>query len=394
MPSSAVARAEEAAIRGSPYLKTACGVNFSARSDALGDCVSMERIMVTSSPDGLSRRLVLGALAAMPALPGLLDASAAQAQNATPLASWNDGPAKQAILDFVRVTTDPSSKDFVPPQERIAEFDQDGTLWVEHPVYTQVAFCLDHVPELVKARPELKNRQPFKTVLSGDREAIAKLSLREFFEIIVGTQSGMDVEAFREISRKWLAEAKHARWDRLYTELVYQPMIEVLNYLRANGYRTFIATGGSAGFVREYAEKVYGIVPEQVCGTEQAFKYGYDKDHRPILTREPKLVLDNLDAGKIENFWLMYGRRPYAAFGNSSADDQQMLEYVKAGSVARLSVAVLHDDAKREYAYGPAQGLPNTSVGTFSQEMYDMARKQGWIVVSMKDDWKRIFAFE
>ena len=218
--------------------------------------------------------------------------------------------------------------------------------------------------------------------------------MRDFFEIVLGTQSGMDVEAFREISRKWFAEAKHPRWDRLYTELVYQPMIEVLQYLRATGYRTFIATGGSAGFVREYAQKVYGIVPEQVAGTEQAFKYGYDKDHRPVLTREPKLVLDNLGAGKIENFWLMYGRRPYAAFGNSSSDDQQMLEYVKAGSGARLSVAVLHDDAKREYAYGPAQGLPNTSVGAFSQEMYDMAKKQGWTVVSMKDDWKRIFAFE
>ena len=294
----------------------------------------------------------------------------------------------------MRVTTDSSSKDFVPPEERIAEFDQDGTLWVEHPVCTQIVFCLDHVGDLVKAKPELKDREPFKTVLFGDREAIAKLSMREFFEIVLGTQSGMDVEAFREISRKWLAQSRHPRWDRLYTELVYLPMIEVLNYLRANGYRTFIATGGSAGFVREYAEKVYGIVPQQVAGTEQAFTYGYDKNYRPILTREPKLVLNNLEAGKIENFWLMYGRRPYAAFGNSSSDDQQMLEYVKAGSGARLAVAVLHDDEKREYAYGPAQGLPNTSVGTFSQTMYDMAKKQGWVVVSMKDDWKRIFAFE
>src|SRR5271157_3339100 len=354
----------------------------------------MERIMVTSSPDGVSRRLVLGALAAMPALPGLLDASAAQAQNTTPLASWNDGPAKQAILDFVRVTTDPSSKDFVPPAERVAEFDQDGTLWVEHPVYTQIVFCLDHVPDLVKAKPELKDHEPFKTVLSGDREAITKLSMRDFFEIVLGTQSGMDVEAFREISGKWLAEAKHPRWDRLYTELVYQPMIEVLNNLRANGYRTFIATGGSAGFVREYAQKVYGIVPEQVAGTEQAFKYGYDKDHRPILTREPKLVLENLGAGKIENFWLEYGRRPYAAFGNSSSDDQQMLEYAKAGSGARLSAVVMHDDAIREYAYGPAQGLPDTKVGTLSPAMYDMAKKQDWIIISMKNDWKRIFAFE
>jgi haloacid dehalogenase-like hydrolase len=192
--------------------------------------------------------------------------------------------------------------------------------------------------------------------------------------------------------RKWLATAKHPRWKRPYTELVYQPMLEVLHYLRANGYRTFIATGGSAGFVREYSDRVYGISPEQVAGTEQAFKYGYDKDQRPILTREPKLVLDNLEAGKIENFWLMYGRRPYAAFGNSSSDDQQMLEYVKAGTIARLSAVVVHDDAAREYAYGPAQGLPDTSVGTLSQAMYDMAKKQGWAIISMKNDWKRIFS--
>jgi haloacid dehalogenase-like hydrolase len=355
----------------------------------------LEKSIVSSNAsDGLDRRLILGALAALPALPALLDATTAGAQTEAPLASWNDGPAKHAILDFVRATTDPSSKDFVPPEERIAEFDQDGTLWVEHPVYTQVVFCLDHVPDLVKAKPELKDREPFKTVLSGDREAIAKLSMRDFFEIVLGTQSGMDVEAFRDEVRKWLVVAKHPRWDRPYTELVYQPMLEALAYLRANGFRTFIATGGSASFVREYAQKVYGILPEQVAGTEQAFKYGYDKDHRPILTREPKLVLDNLEAGKIENFWLMYGRRPNAAFGNSSSDDQQMLEYVKAGSGARLSVAVLHDDAKREYAYGPAQGLPDTKIGTFSQEMYDMAKRQGWTIISVKNDWKKIFAFE
>ena len=354
--------------------------------------------MPSISPfSAVNRRALLSTLLALPALSGALLSASAPAQAVTPsdaLPSWNDGPAKQAILDFVRVTTDQTSANFVPPEDRIAEFDQDGTLWVEHPVYTQIVFCLDRVGDLVKAKPQLKNRQPFKTVLSGDREAIAKLSMREFFEIVLATQSGMDVEAFREDVRKWLAAAKHPRWNRPYTELVYQPMIEVLNYMRANGYRTFIATGGSAGFVGEYSEKVYGIPPQQVAGTEQAFKYGYDKDHRPILTREPKLVLNNLGAGKIQNFWMLYGRRPYAAFGNSSSDDQQMLEYVKAGSGARLSVAVLHDDAKREYAYGPAQGLPNTSVGTFSQQMYDMASRQGWIVVSMKDDWKRIFAFE
>jgi hypothetical protein len=171
-------------------------------------------------------------------------------------------------------------------------------------------------------------------------------------------------------------------------------MLEVLHYLRANGYKTFIATGGSSGFVREYSNTVYGIPPEQVAGTEQAFKYGYDKDQRPILTREPKLVLDNLEAGKIENFWLMFERRPVAAFGNSSSDDQQMLEYVKSGSGGRPSGLVVHDDATREYAYGPAQGLPDTKVGTLSQEMYETAKKQGWVVISMKNDWRRIFVFE
>jgi len=255
-----------------------------------------------------------------------------------PLPSWNDGAAKQAIVEFVKTTTDKASPKFVPPAERIAAFDQDGTLWVEHPVYTQFMYCLDRVGALVKEKPELKNVEPFKTVLSGDREAIAKLSDKALFEIVLATQSGMTEEEFRTDVEKWLATAKDPRWKRPYTELTYQPMQEVLKYLRASGYKTYIATGGSAGFVRMYSEQVYGILPEQVAGTAQAFKYGYDKDRRPILTREPKIVLDNLDAGKIENFYLLYGRRPYAAFGNSSSDDQQMLEFVKAGTGARLSV--------------------------------------------------------
>jgi hypothetical protein len=343
----------------------------------------------------VSRRALLATAAALPALSELVASAAAQAQaSAGVLPSWNDGPAKQAIIEFVQATTTQGSPNFVPPEERIAEFDQDGTLWVEHPVYTQVVYCLEHVPALVKEKPVLKNREPFKTVLSGDREAIAKLPIRAMFEIVLATQSGMTVEAFREDVGRWLAAAKHPRWNRLYTELVYQPMLEVLGYLRANGYKTFIATGGSAGFVREYSERVYGISPEQVAGTTQAVKYGYDKDHRPILTMEPKLVLDNLEAGKIENFWLLYGRRPHAAFGNSSSDDQQMLEYAKAGAGARLSGLVMHDDAAREYAYGPAQGLPDTKVGTLSQAMYDMAQQQNWTIISMKNDWKRIFPFE
>jgi len=231
-------------------------------------------------------------------------AASAQAQTGSdPLPSWKEGAAKDGILKFVRDTTDQSNPNFVPPAERIAEFDQDGTLWVEHPVYTQVVFCLERVPALVKAKPELGQREPFKTVLSGNRDAIAHLSMGEIFEIVLATQSGMTVDVFREQVGKWLAMATHPRWNRRYTDLVYQPMLEVLRLFRANGYRTFIATGGSAGFVREYSDEVYGILPEQVCGTEQAFKYGYDKDHRPILTQEPKLALDNLGAGKLENFW-------------------------------------------------------------------------------------------
>jgi len=311
-----------------------------------------------------------------------------------PLPSWNEGASKKAILDFVHATTDKSSPKFVPIDARIAEFDQDGTLWVEQPVYSEVIYCFDHVGALVKEKPELKDREPFKTVLSGDRKAIAQLPLRELFEIVFATQSGMTVEQFRSEVNQWMATAKDPRWNRRYTELVYQPMQEVLRYLRAHSYKTYIATGGSAGFVRAYSEATYGIPPEQVNGTTQAFQYGYDKDQRPVLTREPKAVLDNMEAGKIENFWLCYGRRPYAAFGNSSGDDQQMLEYVKAGTGERLSVVVMHDDATREYAYGPAQGLPDTKVGPLSQAMYDMAKSQNWVVISMKNDWKRIFPFD
>ena len=316
------------------------------------------------------------------------------ARDGDPLPSWNNGPAKQAIIDFVKTTTDKNNSKFVPPEERIAEFDQDGTLWVEQPLYTQFLYCLERVGTLAKESPELKDREPYKTVLSGDRAAIAQLPTRELFEIILATQSGITVEEFGADVKGWLATAKDPRWKRPYTDLTYLPMQEVLKYLRANGYKTFIATGGSTGFVRAYSEQVYGIPPEQVAGTAQAFKYGYDKAGGPILTREPKLVLDNLGAGKIENFWLMYGHRPYAAFGNSSSDDQQILEYVKAGTGARLSAVVMHDDAAREYAYGPAQGLPDTKVGTLSQEMYDMAKKQNWIVISMKNDWKQIFTWE
>ncbi|MGA8319268.1 MAG: HAD family hydrolase [Xanthobacteraceae bacterium] len=312
---------------------------------------------------------------------------------ADPLASWNEGPSKQAILDFVRATTDPASPKLVPPEERIATFDQDGTLWVEHPVYSQLIYCFDRVPAVVKAKPSLAKVEPFRTALSGDREAIAKLPLRGLEEIAMATLSGMTVGEFDAEVKKWLAGAKGPRWKRPYTDLTYQPMQDVLSYFRANGYKTYIVTGGGQDFVRQYSERVYGIQPEQVVGSAGDTTYGYDKDGKPILTKDPKLLLNNDNAGKPEGIHLQIGRRPHAAFGNSSGD-RQMLEYTGAGDGVRLMMLVLHDDAQREYAYGPAQDLPDTKVGTFPPALYDEAKKNGWTVISMKNDWKRIFAFE
>jgi phosphoglycolate phosphatase-like HAD superfamily hydrolase len=309
------------------------------------------------------------------------------------LASWNDGPAKQEIIDFVRTTTDRSNPRFVPPHERIAVFDQDGTLWVEHPMYTFVTYCFERVPMLVKAKPALKDVEPFKTVLSGNREEMAKLTTPELEKILAATLTGMTVDEFKVEVTKWLETARHPRWNRLYTELVYQPMLEVLRLLRANDYKTYMVTGGGQDFARMGSEKVYGIAPEQVVGTASTTKYEYDKDGKPTLFKEPKLLLFDDFAGKAEGIHLMIGRRPYVAFGNSTGD-QQMLEYTGAGDGRRLMMLVLHDDAQREYAYGPAQGLPDTKVGTFTQALYDGAKKEGWTVISMKSDWKRIFAFE
>jgi phosphoserine phosphatase len=312
---------------------------------------------------------------------------------ADPLPAWNDGAAKKAIVEFVQATTTQGSPKFVPQAERIATFDQDGTLWVEQPMYSQVMYCLERVPALVKAKPELAKVEPFKTVMSGNREAIAKLPLKDLEKILAATLTGMSVDEFKAEAFKWLDTAKDPRWKRPYTELTYLPMQEVMKYLRDNGYRTYIVTGGGQDFVRVYSEKTYGVPPEQVVGTAGSTKYGYDKNGRPFLTKEPKLLLNDNDAGKPEGIHLMIGRRPYAAFGNSGGD-QQMLEYTGAGDGARLMMLVLHDDAKREYAYGPAKGMRDTKVGAFSQKLYEEASKKGWTVISMKDDWKKIFAFE
>jgi len=332
-------------------------------------------------------------VAAVALLCGIGVAAVARAQT-DPLPSWNDGPAKQAILHFVQTTTDQANPAFVPPAARIATFDQDGTTWVEHPMYTQIVYCLDRVAMLAKSKPELRHIEPFKTVLSGDRAAIAKLlTMKNLEKILAATLTGMSVGDFKADVSRWIATAKDPRWNRLYTELVYQPMIEVMQYLRANGYRTYIVTGGGQDFVRVYSDAVYGIPIEQVVGTMGGTSFGYDKAGKPVLTKEPKLLLNDNNAGKPQGIYLMIGHRPAAAFGNSTGD-RQMLEYTGGGDGARLAMLVLHDDAQREYAYGPAEGLPDTKVGTFTQALYDEAKHKGWTIISMKNDWKRIFAFD
>jgi phosphoglycolate phosphatase-like HAD superfamily hydrolase len=354
--------------------------------------------MKIASGSALSRRqlLQLGMTATAAALIGggaeLAFPPEAQALG-DPLPSWNDGPAKQAILNFIHLTTDRSSPGFLPPEERIATFDQDGTLWVEHPMYSQVVYCFARVPAVVKAKPELADVEPFRTVLTGDREAIGKLPTDELMKILVVTLTGMSVDDFESQVKQWLGTARDPRWKKLYTELTYLPMIEVLKHMRDNGYKTYIVTGGGQDFVRVYAERVYGIPPEQVVGTAGGTSFGYDASGKPFLTKDPKLLLNDNEAGKPEGIHLMIGRRPFAAFGNSIGD-RQMLEYTKAGSGDRLAMLLLHDDREREYAYGPAQSLPDTKVGTFTQALYDEAKSKGWAVISMKSDWKRIFGFD
>ena len=322
----------------------------------------------------------------------LCAALAAQAQT-DPLPSWNNGAAKTAILNFVRVTTDQNSPNYVPPEQRFATFDQDGTTWVEHPMYTEIVFSFERVRELAAQHPEWKTTEPFNSVIAGDKAAIEKFTTKDFVDIIVATHTGMTVEAFGKIARDWLATAKDPRWHRPYTDLIYQPMLEVMQYLRANGYRTYIVTGGGQGFVRPYAQEIYGIPPEQIIGSAIALKYTYDAAGKGVLMKPPKMLLNDNFSGKPEDIYLFIGRHPEAAFGNSTGD-QQMLEYAQAGTGATLEMIVLHDDAQREYAYGPANGLPATEVGTFTQALYDEAKSKGWFVISMKNDWKRIFSWE
>src|SRR3954466_2384749 len=262
----------------------------------------------TAAFRGINRRALLSTMALLPALSVPFFPVPAPAQTATSggaLPSWNDGVAKQAIIDFVRATSDRSSPSYVVPEDRIAVFDQDGTLWVEQPMYTQVIYCLDRVPDVVAKKPELKNREPFKTVLSGNREAIARLPMQDLYKILPATMSGMTVEEFTAEAKKWIETARHPRWNRPYTELAYQPMLEVFRYFRDNAYKTYIVTGGGQDFVRGDAEKVYGIPPEQGIGSPGETKFAYASGEKPYLTKEPKLLLNDNNAGKPEGIHLM-----------------------------------------------------------------------------------------
>jgi phosphoglycolate phosphatase-like HAD superfamily hydrolase len=312
---------------------------------------------------------------------------ATDAQAADPLASWNDGPAKKSITEFVAKVTKEGSPDFVPPEERIATFDNDGTLWCEQPMYFQLLFALDRVKALAPQHPEWKTKEPFASMLKGDVKAALAGGERAMLEIIVVTHAGMTTAEFEQIVKEWIATAKHPKFKRPYTECVYQPMIELLAYLRANGFKTFIVSGGGIEFMRPWTEKVYGIPPEQVVGSSSKTKYEW-RDGKPVLMRLPEMNFIDDKTGKPVGINSHIGRRPIAAFGNSDGD-QQMLEWTQAGSGARLMMLVHHDDPVREFAYGA-----ESKIGTFSDALMAEAKKDGWTVISMKNDWKMIFPRE
>ena len=305
------------------------------------------------------------------------------------LSSWNDGPARKAIVEFVRKTTDKASPDYVPPAERIATFDNDGTLWSEQPMYVQALFAFDRVKALAPQHPEWQTQEPFASVLKGDLKGSLAGGDKALLEIVMATHAGMTTDEFQQIVKDWIATAKNPVTKRPVLEMVYQPMVELLAYLRAHGYKTFIVSGGGIEFMRPWAEQVYGVPPEQVVGSSIKTKYEL-RDDKAVLVRLPELNFIDDKQGKPVGINQHIGHRPIAAFGNSDGD-RQMLEYATTGSGPRFGMLVLHDDAKREFAYGPANELPDSHVGTFTQSLYDEARRRGWVVISMKDDWKHVF---
>jgi haloacid dehalogenase-like hydrolase len=339
---------------------------------------------------GPSRRQMLSVLATLPLVSGSLlhpDAASAQAAtSANPLPSWNDGATKQSILDFVAAVTREGSPDFVPPAERIATFDNDGTLWVEHPMYTQLTFVLDRVKVLAPQHPEWRDTQPFKAALEGDMKTLAATGEHGLMVLLMATHSGMTTNEFQKIVVDWIATARDPRFKQPYTELAYLPMIELLGFLRASGFKTFIVSGGGIEFMRPWTERVYGVPPEQVVGSSIKTKFQM-RDGRPELFRLGEINFIDDNVGKPVGINEYIGRRPIAAFGNSDGD-LEMLQWTTMTGGRRLGLIVHHTDAEREYAYDR-----DTSFGRLDEAL-DAAAINKWTVVDMKSDWKRIFAFE
>ncbi len=306
----------------------------------------------------------------------------AQAQS-DPLPSWNDGAAKARILEFVQAVTVAGTPTFVPPAERIAVFDNDGTLWSEQPAYFQLLFALDRIKALAPKHPEWKTKQPFKAALEGDMKALAASGEHGLLELVMATHAGNTTQEFESIVKDWLATARHPRFKRPYIELVYQPMLELLAYLRSNGFKTFIVSGGGIEFMRPWVEKVYGVPPEQVVGSSIKVKYDV-REGKPALVRLPAINFIDDKAGKPVGIHYHIGRQPIAAFGNSDGDFQ-MLEWTTSGPGARLGLIVHHTDAEREYAYDRKSHIGRLDRGL------DEAGQRRWTVVDMKRDWKRIY---
>jgi phosphoglycolate phosphatase-like HAD superfamily hydrolase len=302
---------------------------------------------------------------------------------ADPLPSWNDTAPRKAIIQFVEKVTKPGSPDFVPAAERIATFDNDGTLWAEQPVYFQLLFVADRVQALAPKHPEWKTTEPFASLLKGDLKGVAAAGEKGLAALLAATHAGMTTEEFDRSASAWIASARHPKTGRPYTEMVYQPMLELLAYLRANGFKTYIVSGGGIEFMRPWTERVYGIPPEQVIGSSGGLKVEV-REGKPVIVKLPTLVLNDDKEGKPVGIQRHIGRRPIAAFGNSDGD-LQMLQWTAAGSGARFCLFVHHDDAGREWAYDR-----KSPVGKLDKGL-DEAKARGWTVVSMKDDWKTIF---
>jgi hypothetical protein len=311
------------------------------------------------------------------------------ARAADQLPSWNDTAPKKAIIGFVEKVTRLGSPDYVAPAERIAVFDNDGTLWSEQPVPVQLYFVLDRVKALAPQHPEWKTKEPYASLLKGDLHAALAGGDHALLELMMATHAGMTDDEFEKIVKDWIATAKHPKTGKLFTDMVYQPMLEVLAYLRANGFKNFIVSGGGIEFMRAWTEAAYGVPPEQVVGSSIKTRFEL-RDGQPVLVRLPELNFNDDKGDKPVGINQHIGRHPIAAFGNS-VGDQQMLEYTQGGGGARFELLVLHDDAAREFAYGPARGLPDVKLGAFTPALDAHAQKDGWTVVSMKDDWKQVF---